>query len=129
MMKKAVKPLEMQRIELEQAIATLENQQSVSSELQFGDILADMRERLTTINQLIKTDMPLGRQLQAIEQVGLIRLAQIEPETEYRFRHALVQDAAYDSLLKQDRRMLHHAVGHALEKPSTRSGEVSWLPS
>jgi tetratricopeptide (TPR) repeat protein len=39
-----------------------------------------------------------------------------QAELEYLFRHALVQDAAYGSLLKQDRRQLHRAVGQALEQ-------------
>ena len=38
------------------------------------------------------------------------------PELEYLFRHALVQDAAYGSLLKQERRELHGQVGEALEE-------------
>ncbi|HYP39996.1 MAG TPA: hypothetical protein VEX13_06510 [Chloroflexia bacterium] len=54
-------------------------------------------------------------QLNELEASGLIRLAQIQPELEYVFRHALVQDAAYSSLLKQDRRRLHLAVGQVLE--------------
>jgi tetratricopeptide (TPR) repeat protein len=50
------------------------------------------------------------------EASGLIGVAQLEPELEYLFRHALVQDAAYASLLKQDRRVLHRTVGAAIEK-------------
>jgi tetratricopeptide (TPR) repeat protein len=54
-------------------------------------------------------------QLDTLEAKGLIRLATIRPELEYLFRHALVQDAAYGSLLKQERRELHGRVGDALE--------------
>jgi tetratricopeptide (TPR) repeat protein len=54
-------------------------------------------------------------QLDTLEAKGLIRLASIRPELEYLFRHALVQDAAYGSLLKQERRELHGRVGDALE--------------
>jgi tetratricopeptide (TPR) repeat protein len=54
-------------------------------------------------------------QLDTLESKGLIRLATIDPELEYLFRHALVQDAAYGSLLKQERRLLHRQVGEALE--------------
>jgi tetratricopeptide (TPR) repeat protein len=53
--------------------------------------------------------------LEHLEKADLIRVTQLEPELEYLFRHALVQDAAYSSLLKQDRRRLHEAVAHALE--------------
>ena len=45
-------------------------------------------------------------QLDTLEAKGLIRLATIDPELEYLFRHALVQDAAYESLLKQERRSI-----------------------
>jgi tetratricopeptide (TPR) repeat protein len=54
-------------------------------------------------------------QLDTLEARGLIRLAALRPELEYLFRHALVQDAAYGSLLKQERRELHGRVGEALE--------------
>ncbi len=59
--------------------------------------------------------MDLAGQLTRLESSGLIRLAEIHPELEYLFRHALVQDAAYGSLVKADRRELHRAVGRALE--------------
>lgn len=59
--------------------------------------------------------MTLATRLEKIESSGLIRIAQAEPELEYIFRHALVQDAAYESLLKADRRTLHQAVGQTLE--------------
>jgi tetratricopeptide (TPR) repeat protein len=54
-------------------------------------------------------------ELNELEASGLIHLAQTQPELEYLFRHALVQDAAYSSILKQDRRRLHLAVGQVLE--------------
>ncbi len=54
-------------------------------------------------------------QLETLESKGLIKLATVRPELEYLFRHALVQDAAYGSLLKQERRALHGQVGEALE--------------
>jgi tetratricopeptide (TPR) repeat protein len=60
--------------------------------------------------------MSFTNQLNELEASGLIRLAQIQPELEYIFRHALVQDAAYSSLLRQDRKRFHLAVGQALEK-------------
>ncbi len=58
---------------------------------------------------------PPDLQLDTLEARGLIRIATVEPELEYLFRHALLQDTAYESLLKQERRALHQVVGHALE--------------
>ena len=54
-------------------------------------------------------------QVDTLEAKGLIRVAAYRPELEYLFRHGLVQDAAYGSLLKQERRELHRQVGEALE--------------
>ena len=51
--------------------------------------------------------MTIRTELSTLEASGLVQVAALEPELEYLFRHALVQDAAYSSLLKQDRRTLH----------------------
>jgi tetratricopeptide (TPR) repeat protein len=52
--------------------------------------------------------------LVTLEGSGLIQIASVQPELEYLFRHALVQDAAYSSLLKQDRRILHKLAAQSL---------------
>src|SRR5688500_15926448 len=57
----------------------------------------------------------ISHHLTQLESAGLVRLAQLTPEIEYLFRHALVQEATYESLLKNDRRKLHQRVGDALE--------------
>jgi tetratricopeptide (TPR) repeat protein len=59
--------------------------------------------------------MALNSQINILESADLIRIAQVEPDLEYLFRHALVQDAAYDSLLRTDRKRLHLHVGETLE--------------
>lgn len=58
--------------------------------------------------------MKLDSQLTHLESVDLVR-SLIEDEPTYIFKHALVQDTAYGSLLKQDRKVLHRRVGEALE--------------
>jgi tetratricopeptide (TPR) repeat protein len=63
--------------------------------------------------------MSIQSQLEALETSGLIRLAQVLPDLEYLFSHSLVQEAAYQSLLKQNRRALHQAIGEALEQNQT----------
>ncbi len=60
--------------------------------------------------------MTLQSNLTALESSGLIRLAQVQPELEYLFKHALVQDAAYESILKVDRKKLHQLIGETLEQ-------------
>src|SRR5829696_6054503 len=59
----------------------------------------------------------IPRPVSVLESSGLIvRLAALQPELEYLFRHVLVQDAAYDTLLKQEKKRLHLAVAETLEK-------------
>ena len=53
--------------------------------------------------------MTAKSELGSLEASGLISIAALEPELEYLFRHALVQEAAYSSLLKQDRKLLHRS--------------------
>jgi serine phosphatase RsbU (regulator of sigma subunit)/class 3 adenylate cyclase len=54
--------------------------------------------------------------LSSLENAGMVRVARLEPELEYLFQHALVQEAAYASLLSNDRKQLHLAVGRAVER-------------
>ncbi|PYM68245.1 MAG: hypothetical protein DME10_27690, partial [Candidatus Rokuibacteriota bacterium] len=58
--------------------------------------------------------MSARQELGRLEASGLIQIAALQPELEYLFRHALVQEAAYASLLKQDRRALHKAAADAI---------------
>ena len=59
--------------------------------------------------------MSLPQELATLESSGLILLATLYPEVEYLFRHALIQEAAYQSLVRANRRMLHQMVGESLE--------------
>lgn len=54
--------------------------------------------------------------LSALESADFIRPGGDDSERTYTFRHALQHDAAYASLLKQNRRDLHRSVGMALER-------------
>jgi class 3 adenylate cyclase/predicted ATPase len=60
-----------------------------------------------------------GHELQdALDQLvtsGLIFARDTPPRSTYAFKHALVQDAAYGTMLRSRRRQLHNRVGSALE--------------
>jgi predicted ATPase len=60
--------------------------------------------------------MTLEHSLTNLETSGIIRLAQMEPELEYLFRHALVQEVTYESMLRGDRRRLHLTIGETIER-------------
>jgi class 3 adenylate cyclase/tetratricopeptide (TPR) repeat protein len=54
--------------------------------------------------------------LAQLEHAELIRLRQSLPEVEYIFKHALVQEAAYGSILAERRRVIHGRVAKAIER-------------
>jgi tetratricopeptide (TPR) repeat protein len=57
----------------------------------------------------------LDRHLVELQQLELIREKRRLPELEYFFKHALVQEATYDSILAERRRDLHRRVGECIE--------------
>jgi len=58
--------------------------------------------------------MNVDANLGQLENAQLVRRAD-DAERAYQFKHALVQDTAYQSLLRQERKHLHRIVGEALE--------------
>ena len=51
-----------------------------------------------------------------LQAAGFIDEAGLFPDIEFRFRNALARDVAYDSLLREQRRVLHSRIVEALEK-------------
>ena len=70
---------------------------------------------LSTAGEAVAPD-ELADHLVDLQGVGLVRLVPGTDPVLYRFRHALVQEAAYDSLLRAERTTLHGAVGSAMER-------------
>jgi class 3 adenylate cyclase/predicted ATPase len=58
----------------------------------------------------------LRQALNQLEQAELVFRRGELPEAVYSFKHALLQDAAYESLLKTARQGLHSRIAHALEE-------------
>jgi class 3 adenylate cyclase/tetratricopeptide (TPR) repeat protein len=54
--------------------------------------------------------------LQELKALEIIYEQGLLPEPAYIFKHAVIQDVAYNSLLKERRRELHRAVGAAIEE-------------
>jgi tetratricopeptide (TPR) repeat protein len=55
--------------------------------------------------------LDLAAALDRLKASGLIQQTGVGPEPAYRFKHALTQEVAYDSLLEHQRKSLHAAVG------------------
>lgn len=58
----------------------------------------------------------LDERLRVLVHQELIRPRVVEPEVEYIFKHALTQEAAYNSALKRQRQVFHRQAAEALER-------------
>jgi len=64
--------------------------------------------------------------LSDLEAHGVVKLVATRPRIAYRFRHALLHDVVYSSILRRRRRELHHDVATAIESTySDRLDELS----
>ena len=59
-------------------------------------------------------DVALQTALERLAEADILLVQGLPPESEYRFKHALIQDAAYENLLKSRRQVLHYAVAEML---------------
>jgi tetratricopeptide (TPR) repeat protein/class 3 adenylate cyclase len=67
------------------------------------------------LERTLKSTTPLQGALESLQAFGLIQQTRVLPEAVYRFKHALTQEVAYESLLLHQRKALHQAVGQAIE--------------
>ena len=58
----------------------------------------------------------LDQSVTQLQQAGLIQAIEVNQEAQFIFRHALIQDAAYNSILIKRRRALHRRIGEVLEQ-------------
>ncbi|WP_439369632.1 AAA family ATPase [Bradyrhizobium sp. DASA03120] len=59
-------------------------------------------------------DEALQTALERLAEADILLVQGLPPESEYRFKHALIQDAAYENLLKSRRQALHRRTGEIL---------------
>ena len=108
------------------------------------DSLMARLDRLATVKSLAQLGATLGREfsytlLQAVSlwdegtlQRGLHQLVEAEflyqrglpPQATYLFKHALIQDAAYQSLLKSTRQQYHQRIAQVLEQQFPETAET-----
>jgi class 3 adenylate cyclase len=62
-----------------------------------------------------KPEAELQSRLDRLIEAGLLFRQGVPPQASYLFKHALVQDAAYGTLLREPRRALHARIAEALE--------------
>ena len=72
-------------------------------------------------HELLAAAVPLPKPelqdaLRRLVEAGLVFQRGVPPAAEYLFKHALIQDTAYSTLLRGPRRALHHRIAEALEQ-------------
>jgi class 3 adenylate cyclase/predicted ATPase len=74
-------------------------------------------------------DAPLQTALERLAEADILLVQGLPPDADYRFKHALIQDAAYENLLKSRRQVLHRRVGDTLRDKfiSTAAAEPELL--
>ncbi len=70
-----------------------------------------------------KPEAELGSALDRLIEAGLLSRQGVPPHATYLFKHALVQDAAYSTLLREPRRALHARIAEALESQFAETAE------
>jgi len=68
------------------------------------------------LTEVANTVDGIGNRLSYLKQIELIREQQRMEELEYLFKHALAQEAAYESILHQKRKDIHLQVAQSIEK-------------
>src|SRR5215813_3665576 len=113
------------------------------------DSLMARLDRLSTVREIAQLGATLGREFsyellhavspldEATLQRGLQQLVEAElvyqrgllPQAQYLFKHALIQDTAYQSLLKSTRQQYHQQIARALEErfPDTKERQPELL--
>ncbi len=59
-------------------------------------------------------DAPLHAALEKLAEADILLVEGLPPDADYRFKHALIQDAAYENLLKSRRQALHRRAAEIL---------------
>jgi class 3 adenylate cyclase/predicted ATPase len=70
-----------------------------------------------------KPHAELGSALDRLIAAGLLFRQGVPPDATYLFKHALVQDAAYGTLLREPRRALHARIAQSLESQLAETAE------
>jgi class 3 adenylate cyclase len=59
-------------------------------------------------------DAPLQAALEKLSDADIVLVQGLAPDSDYRFKHALIQDAAYENLIKSRRQVLHRRTAETL---------------
>jgi class 3 adenylate cyclase/predicted ATPase len=104
-------------------MARLDRLGSVKEIAQVGSVIGRefSHALLSAVAHMPEADLRRG--LDRIITAGLLFRQGVQPQATYLFKHALVQDAAYGTLLREPRRALHARIAETLESQFTEIAE------
>jgi class 3 adenylate cyclase/predicted ATPase len=77
---------------------------------------------LQVVSQL--DEVTLQRELSRLVEAEIVYQRGVPPQAYYFFKHALIQDTAYESLLKSTRQQYHRQIAHVLEAQFPETAET-----
>jgi predicted ATPase len=110
-------PLEIPATLRDSLVARLDRLGSIKEVAQIGAAIG--REFPYALLAAVSATAPAGsleRSLGTLESAELVYRTGVTPEAVYRFKHALVQEAAHESLIKSRRQELHGRIAEVLEQ-------------
>jgi class 3 adenylate cyclase/tetratricopeptide (TPR) repeat protein len=78
---------------------------------------------LRLLSRLTPAPVDVPAHLEILKRLDLVHEARFFPKLEYRFKHAVIQDVVYRSLLGSRRQALHGAVARTIDEPHGELGE------
>jgi class 3 adenylate cyclase/predicted ATPase len=105
-------------------IARLDRLASVKEVAQIGAVIGREFSHQLVAAVADRSGADLDAALEQLVASELVFRRGTPPEATYSFKHALVQDAAYQSLLKSKRQELHARIAQALEQNLPEAGEI-----
>jgi class 3 adenylate cyclase len=97
-------------------MARLDRLGSAKEVAQIGAVIGRTFSHALIASVVRRPEMELGSALDRLIAAGLLFRQGVPPHATYLFKHALVQDAAYGTLLREPRRSLHARIAEALER-------------
>ncbi|WP_299637423.1 adenylate/guanylate cyclase domain-containing protein [uncultured Ruegeria sp.] len=108
--------------------ARLDRLGSAKSIAQIGSVIGREFDHEDIVDLSREVDLDCLQALEKLVDSGLILRRGVPPTASYIFKHALVQDAAYSTLLKSRRHELHSAFADLLEsKSDSRADETAGI--
>jgi ABC-type oligopeptide transport system substrate-binding subunit/class 3 adenylate cyclase len=75
------------------------------------------------LEHLVEMEGTIGQPLTDLQRLDLVRENRRWPQPEYRFKHALIQEAAYGTIVSANRRSLHRRAAEWLERRRDEGGD------